>query len=122
MLLFAVPTISLQAATKYSTSTIKASSGFSKAWEKSTNRSIYISGQEYGLYFIYGYDTFWVNEDYISDVGGVPAGCTCNGTVKNSNGSTSKTNSVGTGLKSGKTDIKHTGSPVKYYASMWFNN
>lgn len=106
-----------EAAKTYSKSFTK-SSGFSKSFSKHKNLDINVSGTLFGIYLDYGY-TKLTNKDYVDSVGGVPSGCKCKGKVKNSNGTSKSTNSVGTGVRSGKASVKHTGK-VTYTGSMWF--
>lgn len=111
---------SVDAAAKKYTKTFTVKSGFSKAWEKSRTVTFNFGGAEFYTQMTYGYDTFCVKEDYIKGVGRMPHGCSSCGTVKNSMGTKRNTNKVkGAGL-SRKADVKHTGVPVKYMVTMWF--
>lgn len=111
---------SVDAATKKYTRTITRKTGFSKAWQKNQTVTFNVDGLEYYALITYGYDTFCVKEDYVQGVGGMPRGCSSCGTVKNSKGTKKNTNKVkGAGL-SRKADVKHTGVPVKYMVTMWF--
>ncbi len=85
------------------------------AWESSYSFS-YVLAPSVVLYSSasYGYDTWWVNEDYIKDVHGAPSGYTTKGRVTNSNGSAMETSFIPSLYSSGKADVKHTGEPVTF--------
>ncbi len=107
------------AATKTYSKTITVSTGFTSAWEYSRYVDIDVEGLTFGAYIVYGYDTWWVKEDYVKNCGNTPKGCYCQGTVTNSEGTSKTTNKVDDGLRTGKADVKHTGT-AKYKVSIWF--
>ena len=112
--------LNTDAATTYYSYTITKSSGFSKKWSKSTTVNIKASGLSYPALITYGFDTWCTNEDYVTNVGGMPTGCKCKGTVTNSKGKSKSTSNVNAGRISGKADVKHTGT-AKYKVTMWFS-
>lgn len=62
----------------------------------------------------YGYDTWWVNEDYIKNVHGAPRGYSTKGRVTNSAGTGMETAFIPSTYSSGKADVPHTGEPVTF--------
>lgn len=62
----------------------------------------------------YGYDTWWVKEDYIKNVQGAPTGYSAKGRVTNSSGTSMETAYIAHLYSSGKADVKHTGVPVTF--------
>lgn len=86
------------------------STGFTEKWSKSyTFEFILDEYVSQYMIFTYGYDTWWVKEDYVKEVCGVPQGYYGKGRVTNSEGTAMETAYIPSGYKSGKADVKHTG-------------
>lgn len=95
---------------------------FQSKWEDSATLLFEVeSGVTYAANFTYGYDTWWVKEDYVTNVGGTITGCYCKGKVTNSEGTAVETGPVLPGYRSGKADVEHTGMPT-YSIIIWFQN
>lgn len=92
----------------------QVSSGFDSAWSKNYTFEFKVDPDvsQY-LMMTYGYDTFLTKEDYVTNVQGTPHGYCGQGQVTNSDGTSAKTNWIESGFKSGKADVKHTGT-AKY--------
>lgn len=61
-----------------------------------------------------GFDTFATDEDYVDDCWSA-TGIEHYASVRNSEGSSDRTGVARGGVNTGKADIKHTGSDVRYY-------
>lgn len=86
-------------------------SGFSKSWKD--YGVVKINDNYYD--FTYGYNTTGTNEDYIKDVYAQDDyNTTYYGRVKNSKGITDVTSQKTGTKKTGKADVKHTGTTVTY--------
>jgi|GEM_PF-3416980 len=87
-------------------------SRFKKVWKDYV--CLEVDGEYYE--FTIGYDTWWVKEDYIKDVFAQEDNDkTYYGKVENSVGDKDTTNRKSDTSKTGKADIKHTGTDVTYY-------
>lgn len=61
-----------------------------------------------------GFDTWWTDEDYVKNAGGVCSGFDCHSRIINSDGDSDWTGWIKANKTSGKKDIKHTGKNVTY--------
>lgn len=87
---------------------------FDDDWQKHINVKFTCWGTAQYVQATVGYDTFLINEDFMTAVGGTPLGWSGCGTVVNSKGKKSWTNWQANGRVSGYEDVRHTGSGVKY--------
>lgn len=111
-------TISASAATQWAVyvTPTQLNKKFEKGWEvKGKNIKFNCDGMEYYCMATIGYDTWWTDEDYIDDVGGVSAGMKCGGKVYNSRGDVGKTGWIKAAKLSGYVWVRHYDSKnVKY--------
>lgn len=86
-------------------------SGFDNSWSSTHTFEFEVtSGITHYVIFTYGYDTWFVKEDYVTNVHGTPHGFYGKGKVTNSDGTSAETGWIASGFSSGKVDVKHTGS------------
>ncbi len=113
MLFSATPDV--QAASHYTEWKKSSSSSFKKKW--SDTKAWYIEN-EAGLYVstTFGYDTFAVNEDYVTNCKGTLGhkAYVCNSQGSSKNTGWYKGSTSANGNPSSKADIKHTGVSVVY--------
>ena len=91
----------------------KMPSVFKKSWSVSTDIIFSYGRITYACMPVYGYDTWWVAEDYVKKVGGVSEGMKVRGYVENSEGTRAYTKWM-TSYLSGKADVVHKRSTVTY--------
>jgi hypothetical protein len=65
-LLLSAAVVPVSAAGYSDTASVRKSDGFSTAWEKTKT---YMVGSDIIGYMIYGYNTDWINEDYVWTMG-----------------------------------------------------
>lgn len=107
----------------YGISTTNAEQGrtdFSKSWYKTwtyyytypTVTGVTVTGS-----MTIGFDTFMVNEDYVQNYGTIAGSHYA--AVQNSDGTIAYTDTAAVGMGTfKKADVKHTGTPVRYYG-LW---
>lgn len=84
---------------------------FSQKWEDRHTYTI----SNIGYDFVYGYDTFLVNEDYIEDVVAQKTGTEYYGKVENGLGATKTTDVASNKAKTGNASVRHRENTAKYY-------
>ena len=102
--------MSAGAAGTSTTNSAQGQNSFSSSW----SAIWYFDCGNYAGSMTIGFDTWWTDEDYVNYFG------TKNGNhyaaVKNSSGDIEYTDTASSGSSTGKADVKHTGTPVTYYA------
>lgn len=103
--------LNTSAAGRLTTNADQGQNSFSDKWSAVWT---FECGDTYTGSMTIGFDTWWTDEDFVKFFG------TKNGNhyagVKNSSNTIEYTNTEVGGSSTGKADVKHTGTPVTYYA------
>lgn len=107
-----IPAFAAGYSSNYTTAHKQGHDTFSSSWKDYA--SLKVDGHYYD--FTIGFDTFGTKEDYINDVHSqADNGKTYYGKIKNSADTTDVTTKASGTDKTGKADVKHTGTKVVYY-------